>query len=90
MLSLVVWGSLVPPIPTLILAVLINSPKVLIDSISSLNMISVFSVIYLAYGSTLIGYVLWSMLISKYPLNQIAPLSLLIPITGLLTARIIL
>jgi O-acetylserine/cysteine efflux transporter len=90
MLSLVVWGSLVPPIPTLILALLIDSPQTLINSLSNLNMISIFAAFYLAFGATLFGYGFWSILISKYPLNKIAPLSLLVPITGLLTARIVL
>lgn len=90
MLSLVVWGSLVPPIPTLILALLIDSPQTLINSILNLNIMSIFSVFYLAFGATLFGYGFWSILISKYPLNKISPLSLLVPITGLLTARIVL
>lgn len=90
MLSLVVWGSLVPPIPSLILALLIDSPQTLINSISNLNMMSIFAALYLAFGATLFGYGFWSILISRYPLNKISPLSLLVPITGLLTARIIL
>ncbi len=90
MLSLVVWGSLVPPIPTLILALLIDSPQILINSMSNLSIISIFSAIYLAFGATLFGYGFWNVLISKYPLNKIAPLSLLVPITGLITARIVL
>jgi O-acetylserine/cysteine efflux transporter len=90
MLSLVVWGSLVPPIPTLILALFIDSPQTLINSISNLSMISILAVLYLAFGATLFGYGIWSVLIAKYPLNKISPLSLLVPITGLLTARIVL
>ena len=90
MLSLVVWGSLVPPVPTLILALLIDSPQTLINSMSNLDMMSIFAVLYLAFGSTLFGYGFWSILISKYPINKISPLSLLVPITGLLTARIVL
>lgn len=89
-LSLVIWGSLVPPIPSLILALLIDSPQTLINSMSNLNMMSIFAALYLAFGSTLFGYGFWSILISKYPLNKISPLSLLVPITGLLTARIVL
>ena len=90
MLSLVVWGSLVTPIPALILALLIDTPQTLINSISNLNLTSIFAALYLAFGATLFGYGFWSILISKYPLNKITPLSLLVPITGLLTARIVL
>ena len=90
MLSLVVWGSLVPPVPTLMLALLIDSPQTLINSMSNLDIMSIFAVLYLAFGSTLFGYGFWSILISKYPINKISPLSLLVPITGLLTASIVL
>ena len=90
MLSLVVWGGLVPPIPTLILALLIDTPQTLINSLLNLNTMSIFAVFYLAFVSTLFGYGFWNILISKYPLNKISPLSLLVPITGLFTARIVL
>lgn len=90
MLSLVVWGSLVTPIPSLLLALLMDSPETLINSLSNLNIMSIFAILYLSFASTLFGYGFWSILISKYPLNKISPLSLLVPITGLLTARIVL
>lgn len=90
MFGLVVWSSLVPPIPLLGLALLFDPPQVLIHSIISLNSTSIFAVIYLAFGATLFGYGVWSSLVSSYPLSKVAPLSLLVPITGFLTARIVL
>ncbi len=90
MLGMVVWSSLVPPIPMLGLALLFNPPQVLIQSITSINAISIFAVAYLAYGSTLFGYGIWSNLVTSYPLSKVAPLSLLVPVTGLLTARLVL
>lgn len=90
MLSLVIWGGLIPPIPTLIIALLIDTPQTLINSLVNLNIMSIFAVFYLAFVSTLFGYGIWNLLISKYPLSKISPLSLLVPITGLLTARIVL
>jgi O-acetylserine/cysteine efflux transporter len=90
MLNLVVWASLVPPIPMLGLALLIDTPSTLINSLANLKFISIFSVLYLSFAATLFGYGFWSILISKYPLGKISPLSLLVPITGLLTARIVL
>lgn len=90
MLNLVVWASLVPPIPMLGLALLIDRPASLINSILNLNSTSIFAVLYLAFAATLFGYGFWTVLIAKYPLGKITPLSLLVPITGLLTSRIIL
>ena len=90
MLSLVVWGGLIPPIPTLGIALLMDSPQTLISAFTNLSMVSIFGVFYLAFGATLFGYGFWNILISKYPLSKISPLSLLVPITGLITARIVL
>ncbi len=90
MLSMVVWASLVPPIPMLGLALLIDTPATLISSLMNLNSTSIFSALYLGFASTLFAYGFWSILISKYPLSMISPISLLVPITGLLTARIVL
>lgn len=90
MLSMVVWAGLVPPIPMVGLALLVDTPTNLINSLLSLNSLSIFSAIYLGYASTLFAYGVWSTLLSKYPLSKVSPISLLVPITGLLTARIVL
>jgi O-acetylserine/cysteine efflux transporter len=90
MLSLVVWSSLIPPIPVLGVALIIDTPQTLMNAILNLNGMSIFAILYLAFASTLFGYGAWNVLISKYPMGKISPLSLLVPITGLLTARIVL
>ncbi len=90
MLSLVVWASLIPPIPMIGLALLIDTPKTLINSLVNLTFMSVFSALYIGYAATLFGYGFWTILISKYPLSKISPISLLVPITGLFAARIVL
>ncbi len=90
MLSLVVWSSLVPPLPLLGLALLLDKPATLLHAITNLNMTSVFAVLYLAFGSTLFCYYTWSTLLAKYPTGKVAPLSMLVPIAGLLTARLVL
>lgn len=90
MLSLVVWASLIPPLPLLAFALMLDTPQTLVSVIANLNAISVFAVLYLSFGATLFGYGMWSELIAKYSIGEIAPLSLLVPITGLLTARIVL
>lgn len=90
MLSMVVWSSLVPPLPLLAIAILLDTPETLLHTISNINVLSVFSVIYLAFGATLFGYGIWSILLAKYPTSKVAPLSLLVPVTGLITAQIVL
>lgn len=90
MFSLVVWSGLIPPIPMLGLALILNTPQELMNIVTNLNGISIFAIIYLAFGATLFGYGVWSVLLGKYPMGKVAPLPLLVPIIALLSARIVL
>ncbi len=90
MFGLVIWSSLIPPIPILIFALMLDSPETLINAIINMNGMSIFAVFYLAFGATLLGYGIWGMLVSKYPMGKVAPITLLVPIIGLLTANIVL
>lgn len=90
MLSLVVWSALVPPVPLLLLSLLIDSPDTVVIALTHLNAVSLFSVAYLAFAATIFGFGAWSYLLSRHPANRIAPLSLLVPVAGLITARIVL
>lgn len=89
-MSLIVWSSLIPPVPFFLLAVLLDTPQTIGSAIFSMDSLSMFSILYLAYGATLFGFGIWSRLLARYPANRVAPLSLLVPVFGLLTARIVL
>jgi O-acetylserine/cysteine efflux transporter len=89
-LNLIVWSSLIPPIPLFLFSLMLDSPKVVIEALVNLDKLSVFTILYLAYGSTIFGFGVWSKLLSKYPASQVAPLSFLVPVTGILTARVVL
>ena len=90
MFGLVVWSSLVPPLPLFIFALILDSPETLLNIVLGLSGQSIFAILYLSFLATLFGFGLWSFLLSKYPAGKVAPLSLLVPITGLITARAVL
>jgi O-acetylserine/cysteine efflux transporter len=90
MLSMVVWSSLVPPIPMLAAALILDKPESVWQQLSNINVSALCSILYLAIFATLIGYGIWSTLLSKYPAGKVAPLSLLIPVIGLITAQLFL
>lgn len=90
MLSLVVWSSLIPPIPMLLASLYLEKTQLALLSFDSISGSAIFSVFYLAFLATIMGYGLWSMLLAKYSAHKIAPLSLLVPVVGLLTAQFIL
>ncbi|WP_298704802.1 EamA family transporter [uncultured Veillonella sp.] len=90
MLGLVVWSSLIPPIPMLLASLYLEGNQIAQLSLASISGSAIFSVLYLAFLATIMGYGLWSMLLAKYSAHKIAPLSLLVPVIGLLTARFVL
>lgn len=82
-LALVIWGGLIPPVPFFVLSWFIDGPQVISASLHNITMTSVLSLLYLAGVVTLMGFGLWSRLLSIYPAGKIAPLSLLVPVVGL-------
>ncbi|WP_323000024.1 EamA family transporter [Castellaniella sp.] len=90
MLSMVVWGALLPPIPFLLLSAVFEGPDRMLDSLMHISWRAVAVVVYLSGVATLVGYVLWGRLLARHPVARVAPLSLLIPVVGLLCADWIL
>lgn len=88
--SLVVWSALIPPLPFLAASAWMDGPQTIIDSLVHIQLSSVLSVAYLSGVATLYGYVAWGRLLRNYPVAQVAPLTLLVPLVGLLCARIFL
>jgi len=90
LVGLVVWGSLIPPLPFLALSYAFEGPQRIVAALSGIDATSVFAVVYLAFIATLLGYGLWSRLLARYPASQVAPFSLLVPIVGLASASVFL
>ncbi|MFL9881913.1 EamA family transporter [Paraburkholderia agricolaris] len=90
LVGLVVWGSLIPPLPFLALSYAFEGPQRIVAALSGISAMSIFAIVYLAFIATLIGYGLWSRLLSRYPASQVAPFSLLVPIVGLASASLFL
>lgn len=86
MIGLVVWGALIPPVPFLILSWFLEGPTLIVTSLTNVSLVGVLAVAYLAFVATLVGYVLWGRLLARHPVARIAPLSLLIPVVGLVCA----
>lgn len=80
--AFVVFSSLFAPLPLLLLAYLINGANVLQVLGGQLNAATLFSIFFQAYPTTLIGYWLWNKLLLRYPMSTMGPLSLLVPVFG--------
>ncbi|MET3927822.1 EamA family transporter [Devosia sp. 2618] len=89
MLAFVVWGALVPPLPMLALSFIFEGPQAF-TGLLSLSPQAIFSVLFIAYGSTLMGYGAWAVLLGRHPASIIAPFSLLVPVVGFAAAFVFL
>jgi O-acetylserine/cysteine efflux transporter len=90
LIGLVVWGSLVPPLPFFALSWLLEGPEVIESALRGFTLDTLLVLVYLAFGATILGYGLWSRLLSRYPASQVAPFSLLVPVVGLTSSALLL
>ena len=90
MFSLVVWSSLVPPIPLALLSYLFEGGASAWDAVTSAGVLTWSCVLFLAWGATLFGFASWARLLHRYPTGLIAPFALLIPVSGVVSGAIFL
>ncbi|MNZ89204.1 putative amino-acid metabolite efflux pump [compost metagenome] len=88
--SLIAWGGLVPILPFLALSWLFEGQARIVDSLQHFSWQGLLCVLYLSLVATWLGYGLWGRLLMRYPVAQVAPLSLLVPCVGMVTAAILL
>jgi drug/metabolite transporter (DMT)-like permease len=78
------WAMACAPLPLFLIVYLQSGIDVFTQLPEQLNGRVVFSVLFQAYPVTLLGYWIWNRLLVTYPLTTVAPLTLLVPIFGLL------
>ncbi|MGO4745992.1 EamA family transporter [Serratia quinivorans] len=89
-LSLVVWSALVPIIPFFACSWLFEGSATIVYSLTHLRGETLLALVYLAFIATIISYAIWGALLSRYETWRIAPLSLLVPVVGILSAALVL
>ncbi|GGD16787.1 MULTISPECIES: O-acetylserine/cysteine exporter [Franconibacter] len=89
-MSLVVWSALVPIVPFFVASLIFDGPAVMLQSLVSLDVTTVLSLVYLAFIATIVGYGIWGTLLGRYETWRVAPLSLLVPVVGLASAALLL
>jgi O-acetylserine/cysteine efflux transporter len=87
---LMVWCSLVAPLPVLLLSYLVDPQASLLDAVANASWQSIATVIYLGTLATPVAYGMWSYLLQRYPASVVAPFALLSPATGILSSALLL
>ncbi|WP_434771556.1 EamA family transporter [Pseudomonas entomophila] len=83
LVALVIWGGLIPPLPFLALSYWLEGPALIGQALMGIGWHSIGALAYLAFIATMLGYSLWSTLLSRHPAGKVAPFSLLVPVIGL-------
>ncbi|MGN4052468.1 EamA family transporter [Pseudomonas sp. SM4] len=88
--AFVVWASLFPPIPLMLLTWSLHGSAPFIALPVQLNAMTLFSLAFQVYAATHFSYWGWNLLLREYPISRVAPLSLLIPVFGIFSSMVIL
>ena len=89
MLNLVVWLSLVPPVPSLALSMGLDGPADLRRAVSNASWLGYGAALYLGLVATVVAYAIWSSLLRQYPAATVAPFALLVPFVGALSSAVV-
>ena len=86
---LVIWSSLVPPLPLFGLSLLHEGAHRDAASFGNAGASAWLSLGYSVLLSTILAMGVWSMLLTRYQADRVAPFALAIPILGLATGRLV-
>jgi len=89
-MALVVWGSLLAAPPLLLVSLATEGYGAWQAALAHAGWITVGAVFFQSYPNTILGFGIWSLLMRKYPTATIAPFTLLVPVTGMLSAAVVL
>ncbi|QAY68686.1 EamA family transporter [Xylanimonas protaetiae] len=93
-LHLVLWMSVVPPVPMLAASLAFDGPTAIGDSFATLGtrtgLLAVLGMAYTVVLGTLLGSGLWTALMARHPAGRVAPYSMLVPVVGITAAWLLL
>lgn len=87
--AFLVWSSAFSPIPLFALDYAVNGSTGYSALVHQLDYRAILSILFQVYPNTLFGYWVWNSLLKRYPVSTVAPLSLLVPVFGLLGSVLI-
>lgn len=82
--AFLVWSSAFSPIPLFALDYAVNGSTGYSALVNQLDARAILSILFQVYPNTLFGYWVWNSLLKRYPVSTVAPLSLLVPVFGML------
>lgn len=85
-LHLVVWASLVPPLPAFTISLVLDGYEPLLTLVATASWQAILAPLYLGILASVIAYAVWGNLLRNYPAGVVAPFALLSPCVGMLAS----
>ncbi len=89
-LALLVWSSLVPPLPLLALSLAFEGSHEIGSAVENVGAGGLLALLYVVIVSTGFGFGAWTWLLGRHPASRVAPFTLLVPPVGIAAAWIAL
>jgi O-acetylserine/cysteine efflux transporter len=89
-LAMLVWASLVPPIPLLGLSLLFEGPAEIGDALAGVDAAGLAALAFVALVSGLVGFAAWTTLLKRHTAAAVTPFALLVPVFGMASAALLL
>jgi O-acetylserine/cysteine efflux transporter len=86
----IAWMAAIAVGPLLALSVALDGPERIADALEHATWLTAGAALYIGGASTVFGYWAWGYLLKHYPASTVAPFSLLAPVTGTLSAALLL
>ena len=86
---LVVWCSLVPPLPAMLVSYATDGHVDLAGAFLGASWLSLAGLVYLGVFATVVAYATWGYLLQRYSTGAIAPWALLSPCAGVVSSALI-
>jgi O-acetylserine/cysteine efflux transporter len=87
---MMVWGSLVMPLPLMLLSAIFYGPLSVIENPLNFSSLTISSILFSGFVSGLGGSILSGILLKHNPVTVVAPFMLLVPVSSLIFAYCIL
>ncbi|HYO55644.1 EamA family transporter [Archangium sp.] len=88
MFRLMIWMSLVPPLPLLLFSAVFERHQGAV--LTGMSLRGFGAILYTGLLATVVAFSLWGRLFRIYSPNQVAPFALLVPVFGMAGARLLL
>jgi O-acetylserine/cysteine efflux transporter len=89
-LALLVWASLVAPLPLLALSLAFEGPAAIGSALAGVDAGALAALAFVALVSGLFGFAAWITLVARHSAASVTPFALLVPVFGMASAALLL